>query len=65
MSKEDKNHDVDPKEVDPIENHEVDPVAREQQGLEENAIDEDATHGKKINHQVKRKKNYHQPRDTA
>lgn len=65
MSTENERNDVDPKDVDPIKNNEVDPMAREQQGLEENAIDEDATHGKQINHQVKEKKNYHQPRDTA
>ncbi|MGB7393375.1 MAG: hypothetical protein WA913_03175 [Pricia sp.] len=37
----------------------------ENQSLKEQAIDEAATHGKKINHQVKDKKNHHQPRDTA
>lgn len=38
---------------------------KKQQSLEEQAIDESATHGKAINHQVKDKKNHHQPRDTA
>ncbi len=33
--------------------------------LEEQAINKDATQGKDINHQVKDKKNHHQPRDTA
>ena len=37
----------------------------ENQSLKEQAIDESATHGKKINHQVKDKKNHHQPRDMA
>lgn len=37
----------------------------ENQSLKEQAIDESATHGKKINHQVKDKKEHHQPRDTA
>ncbi|MDC6350263.1 hypothetical protein PP178_01765 [Zeaxanthinibacter sp. PT1] len=38
---------------------------KKKQSLEERAIDESATHGKEINHQVKDKKNHHQPRDTA
>lgn len=37
----------------------------ENQSLKEQAIDEAATHGKKINHQVKDKKEHHQPRDRA
>ena len=37
----------------------------EKQSLKEQAIDESATQGKDINHQVKDKKNHHQPRDTA
>ena len=35
------------------------------QSLKEQAIDESATQGKKINHQVKDKREKHQPRDTA
>lgn len=37
----------------------------DKQGLKEQAIDESATHGEKINHQVKDKREHHQPRDTA
>ncbi|HET8736426.1 MAG TPA: hypothetical protein VFM69_07495 [Pricia sp.] len=37
----------------------------ENQSLKEQAIDESATHGERINHQVKDKKNHHQPRDKA
>lgn len=37
----------------------------ENQSLKEQAIDESATHGKKINHQVQDKRDQHQPRDTA
>ena len=37
----------------------------QKQELEEQAINKDATQGKEINHQVKDKKNHHQPRDTA
>ena len=37
----------------------------DKQSLKEQAIDESATHGKKINHQVKDKREQHQPRDTA
>lgn len=37
----------------------------ENQSLKEQAIDESATHGKKINHQIQDKKEHHQPRDTA
>jgi len=37
----------------------------ENQSLKEQAIDESATHGKQINHQVKEKKEHHQPRDNA
>ena len=35
------------------------------QSLKEQAIDKSATQGKDINHQVKDKKQHHQPRDTA
>lgn len=35
------------------------------QSLEEQAIDERANHGREINHQVKQKREHHQPRDTA
>lgn len=38
---------------------------KKNQSLEEQALDESATHGKQINRQVKDKRNYHQPRDTA
>ncbi len=37
----------------------------ENQSLKEQAIDESATHGKKINQQVQDKREEHQPRDTA
>lgn len=37
----------------------------EKQSLKEQAIDESATDGKKINHQVQDKRDQHQPRDTA
>ncbi|NNF19167.1 MAG: hypothetical protein HKN61_05280 [Flavobacteriaceae bacterium] len=38
---------------------------KKKQRREEQAIDESGTQGKEINHQVKDKKDYHQPRDTA
>lgn len=37
----------------------------EKQSLKEQAIDKSATQGKDINHQVRDKKEHHQPRDTA
>ena len=37
----------------------------QKQKLEEQAINKDATDGKKINHQVKDKRDHHHPRDTA
>lgn len=37
----------------------------ENQNLKEKAIDESASQGEKINHQVQDKRDQHQPRDTA
>lgn len=37
----------------------------ENQTLKEQAIDKTATQGEKINHQVKQKREKHQPRDNA
>ncbi|WGF91485.1 hypothetical protein [Aequorivita marisscotiae] len=40
-------------------------IEKEKQSKKEQAINKSATQGKDINHQVKERKEKHQPRDTA
>ncbi|MEM0517285.1 hypothetical protein [Aequorivita flava] len=47
-----------------MKNNEKD-IEKEKQSKKEQAINKSATQGKDINHQVKERKEKHQPRDTA